>query len=717
MSEIRRKPEIDYYKVLQVDTEAEPEVVEAAYRALSKKYHPDVNQSPESQNKMAQINTAYDVLGDASKRRDYNLLRESVNRYVKPPASTNNSYSAGNNVTTNTGYNRSSSASNFGNPPTNTGYRPNTPPRPTNSTSSAASGSMGNSRVGNPSTSTGRTTSTSSTSSTSNTSSTSPKRPQNPYTRPTATPGSTRAEAQERAKHGTRAGHYVYDKPHNIPFGRVVIVVCAVIVAIVVVTLLLEVFLGNPLSTHFITSPNATPTSAIVAIPTDNAADTAASLPSPTIASTVSTPTNAPISNQLTSGNVLAFLQSSNMFAGRIKSGDVSLDSSGGAQVRLQVGDKGGGTNDDVATATAAQSTTPNDPLADLHASEKTIYSASYALYRQFPDLKQIFYGLTDANGNIIYRANISQSAAFGFYSWQNVNPTNTAVADLVKDAKFDRLALHFGATQENTVHNMLSNPTDAAINAEIADWSIGPTTVTSQVNSVTNSKLVIVSYLLNSNPDKTQSDFMTILYALYTRFPYIDRVEVTSGVAGQRATYEVFCNREEFNRVGVDSWTQAIAGSNVQTLYSSLPKSEAALVGPSPIGSPLSAKQTLPVGTWETTVINAQTINSVPAYNPDGNYTLWAITVNLRNTGNQSLYPLPDELFSLTDGRGNFYQPDSMGGVQYSIINNKALLYPLAPNQLGELTLIFAVPRSASSQNLSLQVRDQSIKRTVLIK
>src|SRR3989304_2029900 len=38
----------DHYKVLQVDPEAEAEVVQAAYRRLARKYHPDVAESPEA---------------------------------------------------------------------------------------------------------------------------------------------------------------------------------------------------------------------------------------------------------------------------------------------------------------------------------------------------------------------------------------------------------------------------------------------------------------------------------------------------------------------------------------------------------------------------------------------------------------------------------------------------------------------------------------------
>ena len=39
---------VDLYKVLQVDPEAEHEVVQAAYRRLARKYHPDLAPGPEA---------------------------------------------------------------------------------------------------------------------------------------------------------------------------------------------------------------------------------------------------------------------------------------------------------------------------------------------------------------------------------------------------------------------------------------------------------------------------------------------------------------------------------------------------------------------------------------------------------------------------------------------------------------------------------------------
>jgi len=63
----------DYYEILQVHHSAEPEVIEAAYRKLAQKYHPDVDKSPEATEKMKRIIVARDILRDPSKRREYDL--------------------------------------------------------------------------------------------------------------------------------------------------------------------------------------------------------------------------------------------------------------------------------------------------------------------------------------------------------------------------------------------------------------------------------------------------------------------------------------------------------------------------------------------------------------------------------------------------------------------------------------------------------------------
>lgn len=61
----------DYYEVLQVHPSAEPEVIEAAYKKLAQKYHPDVSNNPAAAERMKKINIAHDILGDPEQRRKY----------------------------------------------------------------------------------------------------------------------------------------------------------------------------------------------------------------------------------------------------------------------------------------------------------------------------------------------------------------------------------------------------------------------------------------------------------------------------------------------------------------------------------------------------------------------------------------------------------------------------------------------------------------------
>jgi curved DNA-binding protein CbpA len=58
----------DPYKVLQVDPEAEDEVIEAAYRRLARKYHPDVSPGDEARERMVRINQAWEMVKDPARR-------------------------------------------------------------------------------------------------------------------------------------------------------------------------------------------------------------------------------------------------------------------------------------------------------------------------------------------------------------------------------------------------------------------------------------------------------------------------------------------------------------------------------------------------------------------------------------------------------------------------------------------------------------------------
>ncbi len=65
----------DPYKILQVDPEAEEEVIAAAYRRLARKYHPDTATGPESLGRMEAINAAWEVLGDPRRRAAHDRQR------------------------------------------------------------------------------------------------------------------------------------------------------------------------------------------------------------------------------------------------------------------------------------------------------------------------------------------------------------------------------------------------------------------------------------------------------------------------------------------------------------------------------------------------------------------------------------------------------------------------------------------------------------------
>jgi len=78
-------PQPDYYGILQVHPKAEKEVIDAAYRKLAAKYHPDVSKAPDAIEKMKQINAAYEVLSDPVKRAAYDAARGAVPPPEAPP--------------------------------------------------------------------------------------------------------------------------------------------------------------------------------------------------------------------------------------------------------------------------------------------------------------------------------------------------------------------------------------------------------------------------------------------------------------------------------------------------------------------------------------------------------------------------------------------------------------------------------------------------------
>ena len=65
----------NYYEILGIDEEATQEEIRARWDELTKLYHPDVLQSPEADDRIKEINEAYQGLKDYSTRLEYDLER------------------------------------------------------------------------------------------------------------------------------------------------------------------------------------------------------------------------------------------------------------------------------------------------------------------------------------------------------------------------------------------------------------------------------------------------------------------------------------------------------------------------------------------------------------------------------------------------------------------------------------------------------------------
>ena len=69
----------DYYQILGVDATASQEEIKKAYRSLAVKYHPDKNSDHSAEDKFKEINEAYENVGDAGKRQQYDQQRQFGN--------------------------------------------------------------------------------------------------------------------------------------------------------------------------------------------------------------------------------------------------------------------------------------------------------------------------------------------------------------------------------------------------------------------------------------------------------------------------------------------------------------------------------------------------------------------------------------------------------------------------------------------------------------
>ena len=66
------------YEILGVNSDATQDEIKKAYRKLARKYHPDVNKDAGAEEKFKEINGAYEVLGDETKRKQYDIYGDSM---------------------------------------------------------------------------------------------------------------------------------------------------------------------------------------------------------------------------------------------------------------------------------------------------------------------------------------------------------------------------------------------------------------------------------------------------------------------------------------------------------------------------------------------------------------------------------------------------------------------------------------------------------------
>jgi curved DNA-binding protein len=66
------------YDTLEIQDNASESEIKKAYRKLARKYHPDVNKEASAEDKFKEINSAYEILSDSTKKQQYDMHGDSM---------------------------------------------------------------------------------------------------------------------------------------------------------------------------------------------------------------------------------------------------------------------------------------------------------------------------------------------------------------------------------------------------------------------------------------------------------------------------------------------------------------------------------------------------------------------------------------------------------------------------------------------------------------
>lgn len=660
MSELRRKPDVDYYKVLQVDPSAEPEVIEASYRALSKKYHPDRNGHPAASGRMAQINMAYDVLRDASKRRDYDQLRNSTRFVATSPVE-----------------------------------RPATSSTPSSAPFGQERPTTGGVSAGRPAASASRPAATPNNGASSTRTSTS-------STGNGASPAASgAASSRNRAKGpAPKVPHSVYVESKGSGWWRWLALFIVLTVAVVGGFFLAKTLVDSTSSTSIISGqPQLSQTGAIDTVGRATASAQANRTQAVIVAGTP-TPTYA---GPLTLAQVSSYLNNDELYGGRVVENLLLADNSLRLTVRLS---KGGRIVNGLENP---QPSAGPDDLDTLRQSELTTYNLIYSLFGRFPDLKTIDLRLADPadDKKVIYHATVPRALAYTFSAWRGKMDAKTlSQQDFINAAREDRLLQHLGGPTEDSVRSRLNQPDKNNLRAELISWGL-PATLDVSLDS----NGALVGYYAVRPEDEKLADYARILYALYTRFPNLDRIQVQDSQPGIPPKFSKASNRVLFNLIGPVDWAELTLDSRPKELLDKLPN---VLNVPSltqnQLGGPevqVNAGVNQLVKNWQ--IVNPGTttrLNQVNTFiTSKGQFVL--VKVPLKNLSQESQWPLPNAYFSLADAQGRTYQVDPTATMSYVLDVNKIPPGPVEPTKDLEVKLVFDIPINASGLRLIFQDKD----------